>query len=63
MNTQVGVRSTSWNTAARTAAVWHHHRMSADAPVTPVTRGSFWRRRTIDLLLVASAGCTRARLR
>ena len=37
--------------------------MTADAPVTPVTRGSFWRRRAIDLLLVASAGCTRARLR
>jgi hypothetical protein len=45
------------------ARVWQYLRMSADAPVTPVTRGSFWRRRTIDLLLVASAGCTRARFR
>ncbi|WP_177328712.1 hypothetical protein [Amycolatopsis australiensis] len=45
------------------AALWQDHGMSADAPVTPVTRGSFWRRRAIDLLLVASAGCTRARLR
>jgi len=43
------------------ARVWHYRRMSSDAPVTPVTRGSFWRRRAIDLLLVASAGCTRAR--
>ncbi|WP_329050927.1 hypothetical protein OG738_02725 [Amycolatopsis sp. NBC_01488] len=43
--------------------LWQDRRMSADAPVTPVTRGSFWRRRAIDLLLVASAGCTRARRR
>jgi hypothetical protein len=43
--------------------VWQDRGMSTDAPVTPVTRGSFWRRRAIDLLLVASAGCTRARLR
>jgi hypothetical protein len=27
----------------------------------PVIGGSFWRRRTIDLLLVASCGCTTAR--
>ncbi|AEK40127.1 hypothetical protein [Amycolatopsis mediterranei] len=45
------------------APLWQDRGMSTDAPVTPVTRGSFWRRRTIDLLLVASAGCTRARFR
>jgi hypothetical protein len=33
----------------------------SESTTFPVTGGSFWRDRTVDLLLVASAGCTPTR--